>query len=99
MAWLLNFYRCDRCERLWSSPWSCACDDECPHCDQRHISPFDSEDLTEIVVREDNHFVALRSPNDAEHDPNYEDIGRFPTRAKAKEYLASYKAAEQFSKA
>ena len=32
MAWFLNFYRCDRCSRVWKDEWSCMCDDECPHC-------------------------------------------------------------------
>ena len=89
MAWFLNFYRCDRCDRLWTDEWSCACDDECPRCGRRDMTPFNSEDLTELVVQEADHFVVLRSPDTAEDDPDYEELGRFPTRAKAEESLAS----------
>ena len=28
MAWFLNFYRCDRCNKTWTDEWSCMCDDE-----------------------------------------------------------------------
>jgi hypothetical protein len=49
-----------------------------------------SEDLTELVVQEGDQFVALRSPDTAEHDPDYKELGRFPTRAQAEECLASF---------
>jgi Zn-finger nucleic acid-binding protein len=89
MAWFLNFYRCDRCSRVWRDEWSCTCDDECPHCGARDMSPFKSEDLTELVAPDGAEFVAIRSSDDAEHDPDYKELGRFPTRAKAEEFLAS----------
>lgn len=57
------------------------CDDDCPHCGARHMSPFDSENLTELVAQEGKEFVAVRSPRSAEHDPDYQQLGRFPTRA------------------
>jgi hypothetical protein len=56
------------------------------------MTPFQSEDLTEVISLEGQEFVALRSPDTAEHDPDYEEIGRFPTRAKAQEFLASYES-------
>lgn len=56
------------------------------------MSPSRSDDLTELVEAEGNTFVVLRSPDTAEHDPDYEEIGRFPTRAKAEAFLASYEA-------
>jgi hypothetical protein len=65
------------------------CDDECPQCGAQDMSPFKSEDLTEFIAQEGNEFVVIRSPDAAEHDPDYEEIGRFPTRAKAEEFLAS----------
>lgn len=89
MAWFLNVYRCDRCHQTWTDEWSCMCDDECPHCGCRNMSPFDSQDLTDLIMREDNHFVVLRSPDRAEHEPEYEELGRFPTRAAAEEFLNS----------
>jgi hypothetical protein len=89
MAWFLNFYRCDTCERIWTDEWSCTCDDECPHCGARDMSPFDSQNLTELVAQDGQEFIALRSPSSAEHDPDYIELGRFPTRKKAEEFLDS----------
>lgn len=89
MAWFLNFYRCDRCYRVWRDEWSCLCDDECPHCGARDMSPFKSEDLTELVAPDGNEFIVLRSPESAEDDPAYRELGRFPTRERAEEFLAS----------
>jgi hypothetical protein len=53
------------------------------------MTPFKSENLTELVIQEGDHFVVLRSPETAEHDPDYEELGRFPTRQQAEEFLAS----------
>ena len=91
MAWFLNHYQCDRCNRRWSDEWSCTCDDDCPHCGARHMSPSNSDDLTELVEAEGDTFVVLRSPDTAEHDPDYEEIGRFATKAKAEAVLAARK--------
>jgi hypothetical protein len=65
------------------------CDDDCPHCSARHMSSFDSENLTKVVMQDDDAFIALRSPDAAEHVPDYRELGRFPTREKAEEFLAS----------
>lgn len=92
MAWFMNFYRCDRCEKVWTGAWSCTCDDECPHCGFRDISPFNSEDLTELIVEEGNRFVVLRSSEEAEDDPDYEELGCFPTRDAAKVLLRSHQS-------
>jgi len=46
------------------------CDDECPHRGARDMSPFSSEDLTELVEQDGNEFIAVRSPSSAEHDPD-----------------------------
>ncbi|QLH73285.1 hypothetical protein [Rhodopseudomonas palustris] len=88
MAWFLNIYRCERCGRIWTDEWSCMCDDDCPHCGARHMSPLDSNDLTDLIVQEGKKFVALRSPDSAGHHPDYKEIGRFPTRKKAAAFLA-----------
>jgi hypothetical protein len=90
MAWFLNFYRCDRCRKFWTDEWSCMCDDECPHCGARDMTPFESEDLTGLVEQRGDEFVAIRSPNSAEHDPDYEEVGRFRTQIEAEEFLASF---------
>ena len=87
MTWFLNFYRCGRCARVWRDEWSCMCDDECPHCGARDMSPFKSDDLTELVAPDGDQFVVLRSPDNAEDDPDYEEVGRFLTRAKAEAFI------------
>ncbi len=89
MAWFLNFYCCERCAHAWSDEWSCMCDDECPHCGARDMSPSRSEDLTELILSNEDCFVVLRSPDDAEDQPAYEELGRFSSRAKAEEFLAA----------
>lgn len=91
MAWFLNFYRCARCTRIWTDEWSCICDDECPHCGARNMSPLDSENLTEVVTHEGQEFTTIWSPVSAEHNSDYRELGRFPTRAKAEEFLTSIK--------
>ena len=52
------------------------------------MSPYDSDDLTEIVAEDKDEFVVLRSPDAAEHRANYCELGRFPTRAQAEAFLA-----------
>ena len=39
-----NFYECDDCGHEWEDIWSCQCDDDCPECGARHMTPFKSED-------------------------------------------------------
>ena len=74
MSWFRSHYRCDDCGREWSDEWSCMCDDDCPHCGARHMSPRNSDNLTEIVDERDGRFVALRSRDDAEDSPDYEEV-------------------------
>jgi hypothetical protein len=57
------------------------------------MTPFDSENLTELIEQDGDQFVAIRSPDTAEHDPDYREVGRFPTREKAEEFLASIDSA------
>jgi hypothetical protein len=56
------------------------------------MSPVRSEDLTELIEQEGQEFVVLRSPDTAEHDPDYQELGRFPTRATAEAFLAEYES-------
>jgi len=44
MSWFINYYRCPRCGQTWCDEWSAQCDDDCPHCGERHISPHKSDD-------------------------------------------------------
>lgn len=89
MAWFRNYYLCDRCDSTWEDEWSCMCDDDCPHCGARHMTPFKSHDLTELILREGRKFVVLWSPETAEHDPAYRELGRFATRREAEAFLGS----------
>ena len=90
MAWFLNTYQCERCDETWTDEWSCTCDDECPHCGFRDLAPLDSEDLTEVILEDGGIFIVLRSSDEAEGDPDYEELGRFSTRDAARRYLSSY---------
>lgn len=42
-----NMYVCTRCGLHWTDEWDCECDDDCPACGCRHISPYASDDLDE----------------------------------------------------
>jgi len=89
MAWFSNNYTCDRCGKDWTDEWSCMCDDDCPHCGARHMSPNDSDDLTVVIVRDGKKYVVLQSPETAGHYPDYCELGAFRTRAKAEAFLRS----------
>ncbi len=78
MAWFRNHYDCDRCGRDWTDEWSATCDDDCPHCGARHMSPSASENLTKIVYWRRDKVVLLVSPDTAEHFPDYKEIAVFP---------------------
>ncbi|MGE0749520.1 MAG: hypothetical protein AB7K64_02935 [Variibacter sp.] len=80
MAWFNNHYECARCGYEWSDEWSCMCDDDCPHCGARHMTPFDSDDLTEVSEVSDGVLVLLRSPDSAEHSPDYREVARISLR-------------------
>lgn len=87
MAWFLNHYVCEDCKRVWEDEWSCMCDDDCPRCSARHMSPYDSTDLTEIVEECNGTFLVYRSADSAEHSADYELIAEFDTRERAEEFL------------
>jgi hypothetical protein len=89
MAWFVNYYTCDRCESSWTDEWSCTCDDDCPHCGARHMSPDKSDDLTTIIEPDGDTFVVLWSPETAEDGPDYCELGSFPTREGAEAFLAT----------
>lgn len=89
MAWFRNHYRCDRCHDIWADEWSCMCEDDCPQCGFRHMTPFDSENLTALIVRDGDAFVVMQSPDGVEHDPNYREARRFQTLAEADTFVSS----------
>lgn len=89
MAWFRNHYRCARCDRTWTDEWSCTCDDDCPHCGARHMTPFESDDLTVVIdEKPDGTFSVLRSSETAEHKPDYEQMKSFTTREQANAFIA-----------
>lgn len=76
MAWYSNRYVCPECHALWEDEWSCGCDDECPECECRHVSPVESIDLTVIVEQTgDRTWTVWRSPPDADEKPCYSLVG------------------------
>jgi hypothetical protein len=89
MAWYRNYYICERCDSTWTDEWSCMCDDDCPRCGDRHMSPYNSDDLTEIIERDGQGFVVLWSPETAEHKADYRELGRFATKDEAEAFLAT----------
>ena len=47
MQFFRNYYRCAKCGCEWTDVWSAQCDDDCPGCGVRHMSPYKSEDVEE----------------------------------------------------
>ena len=45
MALFRNYYRCASCGKTWTDEWAATCDDDCPHCGARHMSPYKSEEV------------------------------------------------------
>jgi hypothetical protein len=87
MAWFLNHYDCDRCGANWADEWSCMCDDDCPHCGARDMSPSESDNLTHVIEKRGDKFVVLWSPETAEHSPDYRELGAFRSRRQALAWL------------
>lgn len=52
-----NEYSCPRCEYGWTDFWTAQCDDDCPSCGARHISPSES------VEAEPDHLGNTLAPN------------------------------------
>lgn len=42
----INYYQCPDCSKEWTDVWSATCDDTCPHCGFRNVSPYESTDET-----------------------------------------------------
>jgi DNA-directed RNA polymerase subunit RPC12/RpoP len=87
LAWFRNHYTCAECGSEWNDEWSAMCDDDCPECGARHMSPEESDDLTDIIEPCGAEFVVLRSPETAEHKPDYFEVGAFTTRELAEAYV------------
>jgi DNA-directed RNA polymerase subunit RPC12/RpoP len=59
-----NFYRCARCDHTWTDVWSATCDDDCPRCGARHMSPYKSEDVKDIPSVVDPHSTSAGDGGD-----------------------------------
>lgn len=46
-----NHYLCPDCGHSWTDDWDSTCDDDCPNCGTRHISPHKSDDLPGAETR------------------------------------------------
>ena len=46
-TWFINYYRCPECGYEWEDEWSACCEDDCPECELRHITPYDSDDISD----------------------------------------------------
>lgn len=64
------------------------CDDECPSCAANEISPYDSDDLSSIIIKKGSLFAVFVSPTTAEHAPDYRLVLQFPTRSLAELWLS-----------
>lgn len=60
-----NYYKCPQCGHLWEDQWDSQCDDECPECGCRDISPYKSEETqTDLLVVNAHHMTKVRpTPN------------------------------------
>ena len=65
------------------------CEDDCPFCGARHMSPYKSDDLTEIIEQDGDQFVVLVSPDTAEHEPDYKELASFPSRETAEAFVTT----------
>jgi hypothetical protein len=63
------------------------CDDDCRQCGNRHVSPYESDDLTEIIARRGSRFIVLRSPESAEHSADYVEVAAFAAIEQAAAFL------------
>ena len=90
MSWFTNFYSCSECGNSWQDEWSATCDDDCPHCGARHMSPCDSDDLSVIVEGPDDEgvYTVMRSDDDAEDSPDYQRVFRTNSKERAQEWIA-----------
>jgi hypothetical protein len=52
------------------------------------MSPCDADDLTHIITKRGDAFVVFRSSDTAEHKPDYQQVGVFPTLELAEIALA-----------
>jgi len=52
------------------------------------MPPQQSEEVTTVIETDRDEYVVLWSPETAKHQPDYRELGRFPSRAKAIAFLS-----------
>lgn len=77
--WVKDWLFCPNCGHKNITQFAAMCDDDCPMCGERHMSPIKSSDLTEILKPYDGAFAIFRSDDSAEHLPNYRVVEIFGT--------------------
>lgn len=70
-----NFYQCPACGHSWQDYWDSGCDDECPACGQRDVSPYRS-----VAVNEKGERI---NPGCAEIPLNYQGLPKISNAMKA----------------
>jgi hypothetical protein len=53
------------------------------------MSPFGSDDLTTIIEQCGDEYIVFWSLEPAGHHADYRELGRFPTRVQAEDFLAT----------
>ena len=87
MAWYIVGYCCPDCGSAWEDEWSCACDDSCPGCGCRDISPARVQDVGRLAEwRRDGSLVILLSRHIAGESPEYVEIPAAIIQRLAKTY-------------
>lgn len=96
MAWYNNRYVCPECGAVWDSDWSARCNDECPDCECRDITPVSSDDLSVVVEPAGQGIWSVwSSPPDADDKPQYQLVGVLkPSEANDLLFLPARKADE-----
>ncbi len=52
MNMFINYYECPNCKNTWMDVWECTCDDTCPYCETKNVSPHISRDLIKDDISE-----------------------------------------------
>jgi hypothetical protein len=47
----INYYRCPFDGTEWADVWSCCCNDMCPKCETKDITPYKSKEVIHTKVK------------------------------------------------
>ena len=88
MAWYRHYYCCEACDGTWLAEWCDLREDDCPFCRAKDVFPYRTDDWSLVIEEEIDGFVVLASRETAEDEPDYRELGTFPTMEKAHAFLA-----------